>query len=149
MTKFKSGVIAIIAAVLLFCVIYLSYNYNIRWFMTFQNIFAVYGEIMAVVLLYKWVRQPAQEDPKHIDVVANGNTIPDSWVNPLKLVKEKKNDRGQIVATNNGFPDAGNSGDRTGNLQSGSVDHVRPGNGGRDIDAVIEDCSLACEPAST
>ena len=97
MTRGKSVIITALAAILLFCVLYLSNEYAIRWFKTLEMVLAVYGYIQAVYVFYRWLREPlAPEEPKHIfkqedqdmEPVADGNTIPKTWINPFKSAKE-------------------------------------------------------------
>ena len=112
MSKSKSLIITSIAGVLLFCVLYLSSEHDIHWYNTFRTIFAIFGEVNALYLLYRWLREPSYEfDPKHVDVeVASGKTIPDSWINPFKIVKEKRkqNDTVNSRTTDDRSQDAGN-----------------------------------------
>lgn len=155
MTKLKAGIITTIGGVLLFCVLYLSWSYNIRWYNTFQSIFAFYGYIQALIIFYKWLRDPSYEyDPKHMDtvVVASGDTIPNGWLNPFKIVKEKekKNASDSVNArpASNGLSNAGHSSAGAKPVQSGTVDTVRPGNGESKAEHLFKDCLAAGEPES-
>lgn len=148
MTKFKSGIITVIAGVLLFCVLYLSDCYDYHWYKTLQTIFATYGELMSLVVLYKWLRQPSMDvDPKHLDItVASGETIPKGWLDPFKLVKEKKN--GQTVADKNGLQNAGHSENRPGNVSGRPVASVRNSSGANPEHSVSQNSTLVGEPES-
>lgn len=91
MTKTKSIIITAIAGALLFCVLYLSDSYDIHWYNAFIKIFAYYGIVQSMVMLYNWLREPSIE-PKHQEniEVASGKTIPSAWLNPFKVVKEEQ-----------------------------------------------------------
>lgn len=90
MTKAKSAIITVVAGVLLFCILYLSSSYDIHWYNAFITIFAYYGIVQSLFMLYNWLRTPS-EDPKHRDItVASGKTIPKTWLDPFKAVEEAK-----------------------------------------------------------
>lgn len=148
MTKSKAFIITGIASVLLFCVLYLSSSYDIHWYNTFQSIFATYGYIQAMVILYKWLRVPSYEsDPKHVDLnVASGKTIPDSWLNPFKIVKE--NDNGQTVAKADGLSNAGHYPNRRISVPCRAVETERTGYGGGSEDASSENGPAPCQSES-
>lgn len=143
MTKSKALVITGIASLLLFCVLYLSNCYDIHWYNTFQSIFATYGYIQAMVILYKWLRIPSYEsDPKHVDLnVASGKTIPMSWINPFKVVKENKN--GQNLAKADGFSNARDHANSSVTVSGRTVDYERTSDGNCKTDASVEN-GAAC-----
>lgn len=90
MTKGKSIVITVAAAILLFCILYLSSSYDIHWYNVFITIFAYYGIVSSLFTFYNWLRTPSEE-PKHRDItVASGKTIPKTWLDPFKVVEEAK-----------------------------------------------------------
>lgn len=151
MTKIKAGVITTIAAMLLFCVLYLSGSYNIRWYNTFITIFAYYGCVQALVIFYKWLREPSYE-PRHAEeVVASGKTIPKGWIDPFKLVKTKEDDNGSTVNTGadqNGLSNAGNRATGTVPVSGRPVETVRTGDGDRETKPIFKNSAAAGKPES-
>ena len=126
MTKLKSCVITGIVAFALFCALYLSSSYAIRWYNTFKTIFATYGYIQAICIFYKWIREPSVE-PRHVECeVASGKTIPNSWINPFSKVKEKNDgsDTANARTTQDGLSNARNNPDRAESVSSGSLGTV-------------------------
>ncbi len=90
MTKAKSTIVTVVAGALLAGVLYLTWAHDIHSYRLFITIFAYYGVVEALIVLYKWLRMPSVE-PKHQDFeVASGSTIPKSWLNPFKTVEEAK-----------------------------------------------------------
>lgn len=147
MSKLKSGIITFIAGVLLFCVLYLSWAYSIRWYNTFQSIFAFYGYVQALIIFYKWLREPTY-DYRHLESVdvASGSTIPSSWLNPFKVTKVKEDKNGNTVNTrtaSNGLHDAGHRPAGTKPVQSGTVEPVRTRNGESKAEHLFADCLAA------
>jgi len=140
MSKFKARVVTAVVGLFLFCTIYISSGYAVRWYNTFRTIFAVFGEIMALWTFYRWMVEPPAEDPKHVDVtVASGDTIPDSWINPFKAIKENKNGRKQTLAAADGLPHAGNNESRRVHIPGGTVEVVRSSDGSCEVVSVSED----------
>jgi len=142
MSKFKARVVTAVVGLFLFCTIYISSGYAVRWYTTFRNIFAIFGELMALWVFYRWMIEPPAEDPKHVDLpVASGDSIPDSWINPFKVVKEKsKNVRGkQTMAAADGLPHAGDNESRRVHIPGGTVEVVRSSDGSCEVVSVSED----------
>ena len=152
MSKLKSGIITFVGGLLLFCVLYLSWAYNIRWYNTFQAIFAFYGYVQALIIFYKWLRDPVY-DPKHMDeVITSGKTIPDSWINPFKVVKTKEDKHGNTVnrgTASNGLSDARDKKTGSGSISGRTVETVRTGDGDRTSKRLFEDCFTLGESDSS
>lgn len=151
MTKLKAGIITTITGVLLFCVIYLSASYDYRWYKVLMTVFAYYGCVQALVIFYKFLREPSA-DPRHAEVVvASGKTIPTSWLDPFKIVnakEEKDGDPKHTGTEKNGLSNAGNNATEAKPVSSRPVESVRPGNGNRTPEHLFEDCLAAREPES-
>lgn len=85
---------------------------------------------MALWTFYRWLIEPVA-DPKHTDItVASGDTIPDGWINPFKIIKnakEKKN--GSHMATRDGLQDARDNGNRPEPVSNRPLVPVRTGYG--------------------
>lgn len=151
MTKLKAGIITTITGVLLFCVIYLSASYDYRWYKVLMTVFAYYGCVQALVIFYKFLREPSA-DPRHAEVVvASGKTIPTSWLDPFKIVNAKEEKDGDTKHTGtekNGLSNAGNSATGAKPVSSRPVEAVRPGNGSRETEPIFKNGAAAREPES-
>lgn len=147
MNKTKASVCTGLLALFVFCTLYISSRYAIRWYNTFQNIFSIFGEVMALWTFYRWLIEPVA-DPKHADItVASGDTIPDDWINPFKKVKEKKD--GSHMAKSDGLQDARNPGDRTQPVSGRAVAPVRTGYGEGKANSVTPNCTTSLQPEGT
>lgn len=148
MSKLKARIVTGILALFVFTTMYISSGYAVRWYNTFRNIFSIFGEAMALWTFYRWLIEPVA-DPKHTDItVASGDTIPDGWINPFKVIKEKKNGK-QTVAKDNGLQDARNPGDRSKSVSSRPVEFVRAGNGENKTVAATSNCTTNLQPKGT
>lgn len=150
MSKLKARIVTGILALFVFTTMYISSGYAVRWYNTFRNIFSIFGEIMALWTFYRWLIEPAA-DPKHTDItVASGDTIPDSWLNPFKAIKnakEKKN--GSHMAARDGLPDARDPGDRYKSVPSRPVEFVRTGYGESKTDPLAQKGTTNLQPKGT
>ena len=147
MSKTKARIVTGIVALFLFCTIYVSSGYAIRWYNTFRSIFAVFGEIMALWTLYRWLIEP-DVDPRHIDVpMADDDTILEGWTSPFIKVKETKKN-GQNMAATDGLSNAGDPAVRSEPVHSGPVAPVRAGNGENKIVSAITNSAPPWEPES-
>ena len=145
MNKTKARVCTGLLALFVFTTLYISSGYAVRWYNTFRNIFSIFGEVMALWTFYRWLIEPAA-DPKHADItVASGDTIPDGWINPFKVIKEKKNGK-QTVAKDNGLQDARNPGDRSKSVSSRPLEPVRTGNGASKTVTVTQNGTTSLQP---
>ena len=150
MNKTKATICTGLLALFVFTTMYISSGYAVRWYNTFRNIFSIFGEIMALWTFYRWLIEPAA-DPKHTDItVASGDTIPDGWINPFKVIKnakEKKN--GSHMATRDGLQDARDNGNRPESVSSRPVEPVRTGDGESKTDSVAQNCTTSLQPKGT
>lgn len=146
MTKIKAGIITAITGLLLFCVIYLSASYDYRWYKVLMTIFSYYGCVQALVIFYRFLREPSTE-PRHAEiVVASGKTIPKGWIDPYKLVKTKEDDNGSTVntrAASDRLSNARNNESGTEPVSGGTVETVRSGDGSRETEPIFKNSAAA------